>query len=96
MPDAWSPPPFAQAGCHDPGHLFAPFCHDLVSRHARPLEKPASLHPVLAGLHASPVPRAENPGRTGPLDASPSHGVALSPYAQGDLLGRPSADGVVG
>src|SRR5262245_27056446 len=88
--------PLPKAVGYDPGHLFAPFCHDLVSRHARHLEKPTSLHPVLAGLHASPVPRAENLGRTRSLDTSPSHGVALSPCAQGDLLGRPSADGVVG
>src|SRR2546428_13776412 len=65
--------PLHGAVCYDHGHLFAPFGHAPVSRDARHLEKPSSPHPVLAGVHASPVPRAENLGRTRPLDASPGH-----------------------
>jgi hypothetical protein len=63
------PHPLHSAVCYDHGHLFAPFCHDPVSRDARHLEKPSSPHPVLAGVHASPLSRAENLGRTRPLDA---------------------------
>src|SRR5574341_148306 len=88
--------PLHSVVCYDHDHLFAPFCHDPVSRDARHLEKPSSPHPVLAGVHASPVSRAENLGRTRPLDASPGHGLALSPSAQGELLECPCAGGVVG
>src|SRR5215470_19205147 len=77
-------------------HLFAPVCHDPVSRDAWHLEKPSSPPPLLAGLHASPVPRAENLGRACPLDSGLDHGLALSPRAQGGLLEYPSAGGVVG
>src|SRR5207253_7833566 len=56
--------PLHSVVCDDHGHLFAPVCHHPVSRDARYLEKPASPHPVLAGVYASPVPRAENLGRT--------------------------------
>jgi transposase len=48
------------------------------------LEKPASPHAVLACVHASPFPRAENLGRTRPLDAAPSHSLALPPAAEGE------------
>src|SRR5215467_3308068 len=43
-----------------------------------------------------PLPRAENLGRTRPLDASPGHGVALAPSAEGQLLACPSVGGMVG
>src|SRR5438445_8674418 len=88
--------PLHSVVCDDHGHLFAPVCHHPVSRDARYLEKPASPHPVLAGVYASPVPRAENLGRTRPLDTSPDHGLALSSSAQGELLEYPCAGGMVG
>src|SRR5947208_3915700 len=88
--------PLHGMACYGRGHLLAPVCHHTISRDARYLEKPPSPHPVLAGLHASPVPRAENLGRTRPLDASPGQGVALSPSAEGQLLACPSAGGMVG
>src|SRR2546425_161540 len=88
--------PLHGAVCSDHGHLFAPFCHDPVSRDARHLEKPSSPHPVLAGLHASPLPRAENLGRTLPLDPGGHHRVAFPPLGEGELLACASAAGVVG
>src|ERR671931_2561511 len=78
------------------GHLFAPVLHHPVSWDARHLERSAPPHAVLAGLHAGPLPRAQNLGSTGPLDPCPGHGVALSPCAQGELLECASAGGVVG
>src|SRR5215468_1863595 len=89
-------PPLQSMVCDDCHHLRAPLCHDPVSRDARHLEKPSSPHPVLAGLHASPLPRAENLGRACPLDAGLDHGLALAPRAEGGLLEYPSAGGVVG
>src|SRR5215217_763484 len=77
------------AACYAHHHLCAPVRHGPVSRDARHVEKPASPPPVLAGLHASPVPRTENLGRTRPLDASPGHSVALSPSAGG--MGGPGS-----
>src|SRR2546425_4915577 len=88
--------PLHGAVCSDHGHLFAPFCHDPVSRNARHLEKPSSPPPLLAGLHASPLPRAENLRRACPLDTGLDHGLALAPRPQGGLLEYPSADSVVG
>src|SRR4029450_456991 len=82
--------------CYDCRHLRAPLCHNPVSRDAGHLEKPSSPPPVLARLHASPVPRAENLGRACPLDAGLAHGLALAPRAEGGLLEYPSAGGVVG
>src|SRR5437867_6329987 len=48
--------PLHGIACYGHGHLLAPVCHHTISRDARYLEKPPSPHPVLAGLHASPVP----------------------------------------
>src|SRR2546429_7024168 len=53
-------PPLQSMVCYDCRHLLALLCHDPVSRNARHLEKPSSPPPLLAGLHASPLPRAEN------------------------------------
>src|SRR5713226_2963582 len=88
--------PLHGAVCYDHGHLFAPVRHAAVSRNARYLEKPSSPHLVLACVHASPVSGTENPGRTRPMDASPDHGLALSPSAQGELLRCPYPGGLVG
>src|SRR2546429_3825340 len=88
--------PLHGAVCYGYGHLFAPFRHHPVSWYARHLERSSPPHAVLAGLHAGPVPRAQNLGRTGPLDPCPGHSVALSPFAQGELLACASAGGVVG
>src|SRR5215218_9217543 len=74
--------PLYGIACYGRSHLLAPVCHHPVSRDARYLAKPASPHPVLAGFHASPVPRAENLGRACPLDSGLDHGLALSPLAQ--------------
>ena len=82
-------PPLQSMVCDDCHHLRAPLCHDPVSRDARHLEKPSSPHPVLAGLPASPLPRAENLGRTCPLDSGLDHGLALAPRAEGGLLEYP-------
>ena len=84
------------AASHGHCYLFAPVRHDPVSRYARHLERSSPSRPVLAHCHASPVSRAENLGRTGPLDAGLDHRLALSPRAQGRLLGCPCAGGVVG
>src|SRR5712692_4567470 len=54
--------PLHGMACYDRGHLRAPCCHHPLARDARYLAKPPSPHPVLAGLHASPLPRAENLG----------------------------------
>src|SRR5215831_4654472 len=91
-----APHSFHGAVCYDHGHLFAPICHDPVSRDAGYLEESSSPHLVLAGVHTSPIPKTENLGRTRPLDTSPGHGVALSPSAQGCLLGYPTTGGVMG
>src|SRR4029434_3058105 len=91
-----APHSFHWAACYAHPHLGARVSHGPVSRDAREVEKPASPPPLLAGLHAGPLPRAENLGRTRPLDASPGHGVALSPSAEGQLLECPSAGGMVG
>src|SRR5207244_2938989 len=56
----------------------APFRHASASRYAWHLEKSPPPHPVLARVHASPFPGAENLGRTRPLDTACDHGVALS------------------
>src|ERR1041384_441444 len=82
--------------CYGYGYLFAPVRHPPGSWYARHLEKPSSPHLVLAGLHAGPLPRAQNFGRTGSLDFCPGHRVALSPLAQGELLACASTGGVVG
>src|SRR5262245_8128627 len=87
---------FLGAACYGYGHLFAPVRHDPVSRDARHLEKSAPPRSVLAGLHASPVPRAQNLGRTRPLDTGLDHGLALAPRPQGGLLEYPSTARVVG
>src|SRR5215470_20232046 len=89
-------PPLQSMVCYDCRHLRAPLCHDPVSRDAWHLEKPSSPHPVLAGLHASPLPRAENLGRACPLDPSPGDRLALSSRAEGGLLGYPFAGGMGG
>src|SRR5215831_4648290 len=88
--------PLPSAVYYDHSHLLAPVRHGPVSWDARHLEKPASPHPMLAGVHASPLSRAENPGRAGPLDTGLDHGLALSPRAQGHLLEYPSAGDMVG
>ena len=82
--------------CYDCGHLFAPVRHDPFSWYAWRLATSSPSCTLLAYCHASPVSRAENPGRTRPLDAGFDHGVALSPRAQGRLLGCPCAGRVVG
>src|SRR5215831_11943687 len=85
---------FPGAACYGHGHLFAPVRHAPVSRYARYVERSSSSHPVLVGFRASAVPRAENLGRAGPLDAGLDHRLALSPRAQRGLLEYPSAGGV--
>src|SRR3954452_1634184 len=82
--------------CYDCGHLFASVRHDPFSRYARCLETPSPSRALLAHRHASPLSRAENIGRAGPLDSELDHGLAFSPCAQGGLLEYPSAAGVVG
>ena len=77
-------------------HVLASFCDDSVAWHARPMERASPFRALLAHRHASPLPRAENLGGVGPLDAGLAHGLALSPRAQGDLLEWPSAGGKVG
>jgi len=59
------------------------------------MERASPFRALLAHRHASPLPRAENLGGVGPLDAGLAHGLALSPRAQGDLLEWPSAGGKV-
>src|SRR5688572_30842268 len=85
--------------CHEtagysPSYLFASVHRCPLSWAARYVEKSLSPHALLARSHASPLSGAENLGRTGPLDASPSHGVVLSACAQGDLLRYSSIAGV--
>src|SRR5215467_3518271 len=87
---------FHGAASHGPNYLFAPVRHCPLSWDARHVEKSPSPHALLARGHASPVPRAENLGRACPLDAGLDHRLALAPRAQGDLLGCPSAGGMVG
>src|ERR671934_1403866 len=89
-------PPLQSMVCYDCHYLCALLCHAPVSRDARHLEKPPSPPPLLAGLHASPVSRAENLGRACPLDAGLDHGLALAPRPQSGLLESPSAGRVVG
>ena len=75
--------PLHGMSCYGRGHLLAPFCYSPVSHYARHLEKPPSPHPVLARLHASSIPRAENLGRTRSLDPGGHHGVAFPPLVEG-------------
>ena len=81
---------------YDCGHLFASVRHHLVSRYARRLAPSSPSCALLAHCHASAVSRAENVGRTRPLDAWLDHRLALAPRAQGGLLGCPSAGRMVG
>src|SRR5215211_853758 len=48
--------PLPRAVCYDPGHLFAPFCHDLVSRHARSREDSVILTFPAAALDTVQTP----------------------------------------
>src|SRR5690349_6290525 len=89
-------PSLPGAVCYDHGDLLAPVRHGPASWDAWHVERPSSPYPVLAGVHASPLSRAENTGRACPLDSGLAHGLALSPHAQSSLLGYPSAGGVVG
>src|SRR5499425_1827467 len=88
--------PLHGAVCDDHHHVFAPVCHDALSRNAWCLERSPPSPPVLAGVHASPLPRAENLGRTGALDPSIDHGVAVPPPVEGELLEYPCAGDMVG
>jgi hypothetical protein len=78
------------------GHLFASGHSHLVARYARRLATSSPSCALLADGHASAVARAENGGRTRPLDAGLEHRLALAPRAQGGLLGGPSAGRMVG
>src|SRR5688572_32006999 len=69
---------------YDQGHVLAPVRYSVVSRYARHVEKPSPSHVVLAGRHASPLSRSQNAGRTGPMDTSSGHGMALSPLVECD------------
>src|SRR5215813_14406020 len=89
-------PPLQSLVGYDCGHLFASVRHHLVSRYAWRLAPSSPAGALLADGHASAVSRAENVGRTRPLDAGCDHGVALAPRAQGGLLGCPSAGRLVG
>jgi len=57
--------PLHGAVCYDFHHLFAPVCHDALSRNAWHLERSSPAYPVLAGVYASPLPGTENLGRAG-------------------------------
>src|SRR5438093_5994065 len=81
---------------YDCDYLFAPVRHSPFSWYARCLETSSSSCALLAYCHASAVSRAENLGRARPLDAGLDHRLALTPRAQGGLLGYPSAGNVVG
>ena len=83
------------AAVYGHNHLFAVVHHMPVARHARRVERASPSHPLLAHRHASPVSRAENRGRIGPLDTGLDHCLALAPRAQSRVLGYPSAGGVV-
>jgi len=82
--------------CYGRDHLLAPFCHHPVSWDARYREKPSWPHPVLAGLHASPLSGAENLRRTCLLDPGGQHSVTFPPLAEGELLEYPYASSWVG
>src|SRR4030095_2325496 len=77
-------------------HLFAPVRHRPLSWDAWHLEKSPPPSAVLARGDASPLPGAEDLGRTGPLDPSSRHGLALTSSAPSSVLGCPSAGGMVG
>src|SRR4029453_1998225 len=81
---------------YDCSHLFASVHQHLVSRYARRLVPSSPSCALWADCHASAVPRAENVGRTRPLDASLHHRLALAPRAQGRLLGGASGGRMVG
>jgi hypothetical protein len=81
---------------YDCDYLFASVRYYLVSRYARRLATSSPSCALLADCHASAVSRAENFGRTRPLDAWLDHRLALAPRAQGCLLGCPSAGRMVG
>src|SRR5262245_59333915 len=80
---------------YDHSHLFAPVRHPPLSRDAWHLEKSPPPYAVLARGDASPLPWAEDRGRTYPLDPSACHSLALASSAQSRLLGCPSAGHVV-
>src|SRR5262249_23931477 len=71
-------------------------CDPCLSRQADRLARSASLHLLLAGVHASSVPGATYLGRDGPVDPSVHHRLALWPSAQSRLLERASARSLVG
>jgi hypothetical protein len=89
-------PPLHGAVYYAHGHLVAPFCHAPVSWDARHLEKPSSPHAVLASLPASSLPRAENLGRTRPLDAGLPPRLAVPPRAESERLACPCPRGADG
>ena len=76
---------------YDCGHLFASVHDQLVSRYARRLATSSPSCALLAACQASAVSRAENVGRTRPLDAWLEHRLARALRPQGGLLGWPSA-----
>jgi hypothetical protein len=60
------------------------------------LEKPSPSHAVLAHCHASSLPRAQNLGRTRPMDADRDDGLAVASLAQDQLLEHAYAGDMVG
>src|SRR5688500_2183502 len=87
---------FESAACNDPCDLFARFRDRPLSWYAWGLEESSPPPAVLAYCYARPLSRAQNLGRTRPLDASRGNVVALAACAQGNLLGRPCIGGLVG
>src|SRR5262245_6863459 len=87
---------FESAACDDSCDLFAHFRHVPLSWYARCLAESSPPQSLLAHCHASPLPRTQNRGRTRPLDASRGDVLALGTCAEGNLLGCPSAGGMVG
>src|SRR5881397_3856422 len=77
-------------------HLSAWLCDHGLSRYAHGVARAPSSDILLAPLHASRAPRAQDLGRDGPVDASHHHRVALWTRAQSRLLARASPRELVG
>src|SRR2546426_4223333 len=72
-------------------HLSPWLCDHGISRHAHGVARSPSSHILLAHLHASCAPGAQNLGRDGQVDARHYHRLALWTPAESGLLERASA-----
>src|ERR671934_1045291 len=85
-------PPYGDGAAHaDRLHLSAWLCDPRLSRYAHGVARAPSAYLLLAHLHASRAPGAQNIGRDGPVDARHDHCLALWTPSESGLLECASA-----